>query len=96
MRIRFKLGALLAVMASRLLACASPAMAKGGGGGGGGGGGTTTVPAVSFDVTVNNRCTDEGGGAKGSVAVAFTTFDTATGAQLFTGVYMQPAFAIMT
>jgi hypothetical protein len=114
MRIRFTLGALLAVMAALLLAFASPAMAKGGTGGGGGGG-TTTVPAVScaqivsavvnpnplpinpnpvypepiviqqgmpvgpavaFDVTVNNKCIDEGGGARPGVAVAMTTLDT--------------------
>jgi len=37
MRVRFRFGALLAVMAALLLAFASPALAKGGGGGGGGG-----------------------------------------------------------
>jgi hypothetical protein len=58
--------------------------------------GTPVGPAVAFDVTVNNQCIDEGGGARSSAAVATTTFDTATGAQLFTGVNMQPAGAIMT
>src|SRR3954451_25233218 len=142
MRVRFRLSALLAVMAALLLAFASPAMAKGGGGTGGGGGGgggrggggggTATVPAVScaqiesaivdpnpppfnpnpvlpdpitmqlgtrgenqvaFDLTVNNQCVDEvAAGPKGSIAVSTTVFD-ATGAPLFTGVNMQPAFA---
>jgi hypothetical protein len=54
-------------------------------------------PSVAFDVTINNQCADEvAAGPRGSVAVATTTFDTATGARLFTGVTMQPAFAIMT
>ena len=59
--------------------------------------GAPVGPAVAFDVTVNNQCIDEvGAGPKGSVAVATTVFDTATGARLFTGVNMQPAFALMT
>jgi hypothetical protein len=59
--------------------------------------GAPVGPAVAFDVTVNNQCVDEvAAGPKGSVAVATTTFDTATGARLFTGVNMQPAFARMT
>ena len=59
--------------------------------------GAPVGPAVAFDVTVNNQCADEvAAGPKGSVAVATTTFDTATGARLFTSVNMQPAFARMT
>jgi hypothetical protein len=59
--------------------------------------GAPVGPAVAFDVTVNNQCVDEvAAGPKGSVAVATTTFDTATGTRLFTGVNMQPAFARMT
>ena len=59
--------------------------------------GAPVGPAVAFEVTVNNQCADEvAAGPKGSVAVATTTFDTATGARLFTGVNMQPAFARIT
>src|ERR1700712_4356057 len=59
--------------------------------------GAPVGPAVAFDVTVNNQCVDEvAAGPRGSVAVATTTFDTATCARLFTGVNMQPAFALMT
>jgi hypothetical protein len=59
--------------------------------------GAPVGPAVAFDVTVNNQCADEvAAGPKGSLAVATTVFDTATGARLFTGVNMQPAFARMT
>jgi hypothetical protein len=53
-------------------------------------------PVVAFDLTVNNQCIDEGGGARSSLSVATTVFDTATGAQLFTGVNMQPAGMLMT
>ena len=52
-------------------------------------------PVVAFDLTVNNQCIDEGGGARSSLSVATTTFDTATGARLFTGVTMQPAGMLM-
>jgi hypothetical protein len=59
--------------------------------------GAPVGPAVAFDVTVNNQCADEvAAGPKGAVSVATTIFDTATGARLFTGVNMQPAFARMT
>lgn len=59
--------------------------------------GTPVGPAVAFDVTVNNQCADEvAAGPKGSVAVATTIFDTATGAQLSSSVNMQPAFARIT
>jgi hypothetical protein len=58
--------------------------------------GAPVGPAVAFDVTVNNQCIDEGGGARAGASVARTTFDTATGARLFTGVNMQPAGSIIT
>jgi hypothetical protein len=54
-------------------------------------------PVVAFDLTVNNQCIDEvAAGPRGAVSVATTTFDTATGKQLFTGVNMQPAGMLMT
>ena len=56
--------------------------------------GTPVGPAVAYDVTVNNQCADEvAAGPRGSASVATTTYDTATGARLFTSIDMQPAFA---
>ena len=50
---------------------------------------------VAFELTVNNQCIDEGGGPRSSLAVTTRSFDTATGALLFTGVNMQPAGMLM-
>ena len=59
--------------------------------------GAPVGPSVALDFTIDNQCVDEvGAGPKGSVAVAITTVDTATGARLATGITMQPAFALMT
>jgi hypothetical protein len=58
--------------------------------------GTPVGPAAAFDLTVNNQCLDEGGGARSSLAVSTTVFDNATSAALFTGVNMQPAGSIIT
>ena len=52
-------------------------------------------PAVAFELTVNNQCIDEGGGARSSLSVTTRSYDTATGALLFTGVNMQPAGMLM-
>ena len=44
--------------------------------------GTPSANAIAFEVTINNQCVDEvGAGPKGAVAVAMTSFDTATGAE---------------
>ena len=104
MRFRFKLSAMLAVMAALGLAFASPAMAQGGGGGGGAvvdaspcatiNGWTPSVqtissgPVVVLDVGVFNGCVDEGAGAGKMPAVGMTTTDTATGAFVFRSVIM--------
>jgi hypothetical protein len=53
-------------------------------------------PVVAFELTVNNQCIDEGGGPRSSLSVTSRSFDTATGALLFTGVNMQPAGMLMT
>jgi hypothetical protein len=52
-------------------------------------------PSVAFELTVNNQCIDEGGGPRSSLSVTTRSFDTATGALLFTGVNMQPAGMLM-
>lgn len=57
--------------------------------------GVPSGPAVAFELTVNNQCIDEGGGARSSLSVTTRSFDTATGALLFTGVNMQPAGMLM-
>lgn len=58
--------------------------------------GVPSGPSVAFELTVNNQCIDEGGGARSSLSVTSQSFDTATGALLFTGVNMQPAGMLMT
>jgi hypothetical protein len=57
--------------------------------------GVPSGPSVAFELTINNQCIDEGGGPRGSLSVATRSFDTATGALLFTGVNMQPAGMLM-
>jgi hypothetical protein len=99
MKIRFRLGLLLATIVA-LLGVASPAMAQGGGGG-------TTTPGCAYitswtpglttlngqsvvvlDVGVFNGCVDEGAGAGKMPAVSLTTTDTATGKWLSASVIM--------
>jgi len=58
--------------------------------------GVPSGPAVAFELTVNNQCIDEGGGPRSSLSVTSRSFDTATGALLFTGVTMQPAGMLET
>jgi len=58
--------------------------------------GVPSGPAVAFELTVNNQCIDEGGGPRSSLSVTSQSFDTATGALLFTGVTMQPAGMLET